>query len=148
MKLLLNYVEQQSAVVDGLETIADILVRYTEIERIYSRKDLSLIGPDLEAAIVKLYSGVLHFQVQAACQFDHNPFLRAIRNIGKFDDWTGLIRKIVALDDTCLKLLGVVNTSSWEKSFAEIIRKLERLQGCLSGDLSGYVDVMVSTRQH
>ena len=121
----MNNFEQHKSVVDGLEVIADLLVCYTAIEKMYADKNLSILGSGLEAAIVQLYSEILHFQAQAATHFSRPPFSRMARNIGKFDDWQGLKKRIIDCHEKTFRLLGLVDTAVQYSSTEDIHRKLD-----------------------
>jgi hypothetical protein len=83
---------------------------------------------DVDEKLVKLYSNILQFQAQAASQFDHNSFIRALRNGAKLDDWQALLDNIDASDYECLKLMGVLGLDSSDRSFSQVQQSFSRVQ--------------------
>ena len=83
---------------------------------------------DVDEKLVKLYSNILQFQAQAASQFDHNSFIRALRNGAKLDDWQALLDNIDASDHECLKLMGVLGLDSSDRSFSQVQQSFSRVQ--------------------
>jgi hypothetical protein len=83
---------------------------------------------DVDEKLVKLYSNILQFQAQAASQFDHNTFIRALRNGAKLEDWQGLLDKIYAAENECMKFLNLVGLNSSDQSFTHLQESLSQLQ--------------------
>ena len=86
---------------------------------------------DVDEKLVKLYSNILQFQAQAASQFDHNSFIRALRNGAKLDDWQALLDNIDASDHECLKLMGVLGLDSSDRSFSRVQHRLDEVYALL-----------------
>lgn len=114
---------------DKLDRIASMVSRYARIEDTYSRNNVSLLNADVEAAIVKLYSKILHFEAVAALHFGNNTAVRAARNVIKLDDWEAIFSKISSLDDSCMKAIGVANYVETEAELDQIYALLERSNG-------------------
>lgn len=55
--------------------------------------------------------------------------MRAARNVPKLDDWEGLFSEISYLDDSCMKVIGVVNYTETEARLDQIYAVLERING-------------------
>ena len=95
-QLLLNPSSQRTAAIDGLETIPFIIRRYKVIERlrrpgaanvsIHQSDDTKELVDDLEKKIIRLYAGILSFQIRLMRQFSRNWAHRYGRDTFKVDD--------------------------------------------------------------
>ncbi|TGO14839.1 hypothetical protein BTUL_0047g00010 [Botrytis tulipae] len=108
-KLVLSDFERNETLLDGLETIADIIARYTEIESLYLKTavtgdlGIQLESRVLESRVVKLYACILKYQAKAACYLSKSTPIRFMRNLPKLDDWSKLLTEVTSEDEKYYK---------------------------------------------
>ena len=123
LPLLSNDSKQRSSAMDGLEYIAKLVRRCTEIERLYLRNDTSRLEEDLRKALTAMYRLVLEYQARAACQFSRNTAHQAIRNIVIADGWDCILTSIKDHETSCEDLLRIIDTED-SRSRADTLEAL------------------------
>jgi hypothetical protein len=106
---MMNDTKQRSAAIERLKCISQLIRRYTEIERIYLKKEELALRNDLEAAIMKLYRQVLKYEARAACQFNRNTAFQIARNIVDADSWESILGNIKTSEVACDELREVID---------------------------------------
>ncbi len=138
LPLLINPSTQQKALVEGLDYISGLVVRFTTIERLYrqqAQEPKSLLDQEnfeelhrsFEAQLTKLYSQILGYQAQVVCQMRRSTFIRNGRDIFKLDDWSTLLENIKKAEAACTGISQVVSSEKLEATLAELSCGLDLL---------------------
>ncbi len=123
LPLLTNDSKQRSSAMDGLEYMAKLVRRSTEIERLYLRNDTFSLEEDLRESLTAMYRLVLEYQARAACQFTRNTAHQAIRNIVIADGWDYILTSIKDHETSCEDLLRIIDTED-SRSRADTLEAL------------------------
>ena len=99
----------------GLEEIAKLIRRFSEVENLYLRRLNHRLAEDLENELLIMYRKVLEFEARAACQFDRNTASQAIRNIVKADGWSDLLNDIKESETRCNILTQIMDAENRHK---------------------------------
>ena len=99
----------------GLEEIAKLIRRFSEVENLYLRRVNHRLAEDLEDELLIMYRKVLEFEARAACQFDRNTASQAIRNIVKADGWSDLLNDIKESETRCNILTQIMDAENRHK---------------------------------
>ena len=67
-----NDLEQYAAVVTGVEEIVTIIVRYTQIEKLYQSRAETALKQDFDQHLVRLYKHIIRYQISATCYYQQN----------------------------------------------------------------------------
>lgn len=138
LPLLLNPEIQKKALLEGLDYISCLVVRFTTIERLYhqqcprpmsllDQEDLEELKCSFEAQLTKLYSQILSYQAQVVCQMRRPTFIRSGRDILKLDDWTASLEDIKKAEAACTGISQVVGWEKLEATLEDVSRRLELL---------------------
>ncbi len=114
-QLLLNDSQQRTIVTNGLESIAKLIRRFSEVENFYLRKTQHRLCEDLEEALSTLYFHILEFEARSVCQFDRNTASQTGRNIIKADGWQDILNAIEKSETTCNILARIIDTETQHK---------------------------------
>ena len=136
LPLLLNPEIQKKALVEGLDYVSSLIVRFTTIEQLYHQQDprpSSLLGKEnleelnrsFEAQLTKLYSQILTYQAQVVCQMCRRTFIRSGRDILKLDDWSTSLEDIKKAEAACTGISQVVGWEKLEATLVDVSRKLD-----------------------
>lgn len=109
LPILTNDSKQRSAAMDGLESIAKLIRRYSEIERLYLDDRKLRLSEDLRTTMTKLFRTILEFEARAACQFSRNTAHQAIRNIVAADGWDEILASVKQYDTECEILIRIID---------------------------------------
>ena len=123
LPLLTNDSKQRSSAMDGLEYIAKLVRRCTEIERLYLSNDTFRLEEDLRKSLTAMYRLVLEYQARAACQFSRNTAHQAIRNIVIADGWDCILTSIKDHETSCEILLRIIDAED-SRSRADTLEAL------------------------
>ena len=102
-------------VINGLGSIADLIRRYSEVEKVFLRKTQHRLCKDLEEALTTLYLHILEFEARSVCQFDRNTASQTGRNIIKADGWQDILNAIDKSETTCNILCRIIDTETQHK---------------------------------
>jgi len=102
-------------VLNGLESIAKLIRRFSEIETFYLRKTQHRLCKDLEEALTTLYFHILEFEARSLCQFNRNTAAQTGRNIVKADGWQDIIDAIDKSEITCNILTRIIDVETQHK---------------------------------
>ena len=138
LPLLLNPELQKKALVEGLDYISSLIVRFTTIERLYHQQgprprslldqdDLEELNCSFEAQLTKLYSQILSYQAQVVCQMRRTTFIRNCRIILKLDDWSTSLEDIKKAEAACTGISQVVGWEKLEATLGDVSRRLDLL---------------------
>ena len=136
LPLLLNPELQKKALVEGLDYISSLVVRFTTIERLYhqqgprprsllDQKNFEELNRSFEAQLTKLYSQILIYQAQVVCQMRRPTFIRSGRDILKLDDWSTSLEDIKKAEAACTGISQVVGWEKLEATLEEVSRTLD-----------------------
>lgn len=114
-QLLLNDSQQRTVVINGLESIAELIRRFSEVENFYLRKTQHRLSNDLEEALTTLYFHILEFEARSICQLDRNTASQTGRNIVKADGWQDILSAIEKSETTCNILSRIIDTEIQHK---------------------------------
>lgn len=140
--LLLSGLDQDKALVDGLDKISSLLCRFTVVERVYRERVASKSGvsdPDslelrhtFEENMVALYAAVIEYLARATQQAKRSTSVRASRDIVKKDDWKELLRVIHTREEKCQAFIMTFNQENYERDAARVTEELLDIQSDLS----------------
>ena len=155
LPLLVNDSKQRSAAIDGLEYIARLIRRCTEIERLYLGAQVFRLSDELRSTLIKLYRMVLEFEARAACQFSRNTAHQTLRNIVTADGWDGLMASIKRFETDCGILLQIIDVEARTirvESVENLIKEQDErvailLEGSRRQDESYQVQVLAELQQ-
>ena len=136
LPFLLNPEMQKKALVEGLDYVSSLIVRFTTIEQLYHQQDprpSSLLDKEnfeelnrsFEAQLTKLYSQILTYQAQVVCQMCRRTFIRSGRDILKLDDWSTSLEDIKKAEAACTGISQVVGWEKLEATLEDVSRKLD-----------------------
>ncbi|KAE8152279.1 hypothetical protein BDV25DRAFT_73657 [Aspergillus avenaceus] len=98
---------------NGLEYIAELLVRCRAVEVIATSEDTSGASPqdtrwhaELRDNIVDIYSKVLKYEMYLVLQYSRNGTHRFLRNAVLADDWKNMRQDLETAEEKCLRTLG------------------------------------------
>ena len=135
LPLLLNPEIQKNALVEGLDYISSLVVRFTTIERLYhkqgprpssllDKEDFEELSRSFEAQLTKLYSRILNYQARVICQMRRHTLIRNGRDIFKLDGWSTLLDDIKKAEAACTEISQVVSSEKLEATLAGLSCKL------------------------
>ena len=138
LPLLINPSTQQKALVEGLDYISNLVVRFTTIERLYrqqgngpksllDQENVEELNRSFEAQLTKLYSQVLSYQAQVVCHLRRHTFIRNGRDIFKVNDWSTLLDDIKKAEAACEGISQIVSSDKLEATLEELNCGLELL---------------------
>lgn len=114
-QLLLNDSQQRTVVINGLESIAKLIRRFSEIEAFYLRKTQHRLCKDLEEALEALYFHVLEFEARCLCHLNRSTASQTSRNIVKADGWQDILDNMDKSEITCNILTRIIDVETQHK---------------------------------
>ena len=100
---MLNSSQQSHAIIEGLNSISDLLRLYRIKEEFYLRDTDKPTHPDLVQAVEELYSNIFEYQARLICHLSRKSSNRALRSIFKLDDWEGILKRVQTSADKCIQ---------------------------------------------
>ena len=136
--MLLNPTSQQKALIEGLDYISSLIVRFTVIERVYRQQEpesstalsssgLNELNTLFETQVTKLYSQVLGYQAQVVCQLRRSTLVRFGRDVFKADDWATQLTEIKQSETACQYTSHVVHAERLDTALKEQERRMREL---------------------
>ena len=115
------------------------MAKYIAIEDVYVQScqldPKSSSNTAFEGSIIKVYSSILRFQVEAALHFHRPTMARTVSNIVQSVDWADLLSKVKQSDAECVALTSMTgmatlgsNLSGIGNSLVEIRQRSEEIQ--------------------
>ena len=89
--------------IEGLNSISDLLHLYRIIEELYLRDANKPAHPDFVQAVVELYSNIFEYQTQLICHLSQSSFKRGIRGTLELDNWGDKLKKVQTSNDSCMQ---------------------------------------------
>ena len=122
--------------IDGLNSICDLLELYHIKEAIYLQHRDSPVHQDCVKAVEKLYTDIFEYQAQLICFLSKSSIKRVIRGTFQLDDWKKLLEKVKESDKQCTEHFKLFsddknhqffsqNLCSWKQSIEIYERMLE-----------------------
>ena len=100
----MNSSQQSHVIIEGLNSISDLLRLYRIIEELYLRDaNNKPAHPDFVQAVVELYSNIFEYQVRLICYLSRNSFKRGIRGTLELDSWGDMLKKVQTSNDRCMQ---------------------------------------------
>lgn len=135
LPLLLHPTIQQKALMEGLDYISSLIVRFTVIERVYRQQEtepsavlstggLTELNTLFERQVTKLYSQILGYQAQVVCQLRRSTIVRFGRDVLKADDWAALLADIKNSEIACQYTSQVVHSERLDTALKEQDRRM------------------------
>ena len=103
--------------VDGLDSICDLLELYDLKESIYLRHRDS---PDYQGcvkAVEKLYTNIFEYQTQLICYLSKSSTKRAVRGTFQLDKWKEMLEKVKESDYQCTEHFKLISVDKEEQFF-------------------------------
>lgn len=119
-QLVVNDSTQRAAAIDGLEYISQLVCRYAQIEHIYLQGEEFELRKNLEAAILKLYTQTLEYEVRAARQFNRKSSHQTMRNVVQADSWDSILDTVKASEEECDKLRTIIDSKGQENRMTQL----------------------------
>jgi len=117
LPLLTNPTMQQKALVEGVDHISTVIVRFAVLDRLYhsrtpspTQKDMIDLAKRFETQTIKLYSQILSYQAHVTCHLARAAPFQVSRDVIKVDDWAVKITEIKASEaasQETFRLLGL-----------------------------------------
>ncbi|KAL9133666.1 MAG: hypothetical protein Q9175_005155 [Cornicularia normoerica] len=117
LPLLLNFSEQVQTMVDGLNSISNILHLYRIREDLYLRVVDRPARPDFVQAVVELYSKIFEYQARLLCFLSRRSLGRGFRGTLKLDDWKCMLEKVQTSDNECIKYCELYDRGEERKRY-------------------------------
>ena len=128
---MVNDSQQRTSALKGLSYIADLIYRFTEVEKLYfgdkSCKDTKALATE----IVKLYRRVLEFQARAVCQFDRSTAHQFARNLVEADGWKQQLEQIKSCETACEKTRVLLQWKQQQQSMELLDNTLKILDSTI-----------------
>ena len=89
--------------IEGLNSISDLLRLYRIIEELYLRDANKPAHPDFVQAVVELYSNIFEYQTRLICHLSQSSFKRGIRGTLELNNWGDMLKKVQTSDKSCMQ---------------------------------------------
>lgn len=89
--------------IEGLNTISDLLRVYRVTEEQYLRDANKIADPGFVQAVVELYSNIFEYQFRLICHLSRSSAKRAFRSTLELDKWGDMLKKVQTSNDSCEK---------------------------------------------
>ena len=104
---------------DGLDSICDLLELYHLKESIYLQHRDSPVHEDCVKAVEKLYTDIFEYQAQLICFLSKSSIKRVIRGTFQLDDWKKLLEKVKESDKQCTEHFKLFNDDKNHRFFSQ-----------------------------
>ena len=128
--------------VDGLNSISDLLRWYRIKETLYLQAVDRPAHPDFVQAVVELYSKIFEYQARLLCFLSQRSPERGFRGTLKLDDWEGMLKKVQTSDNKCAKYCELYDRGEERRRYEE-----ESCYMLKSADIQKRVLKMLETSQ-
>ncbi|KAH8689133.1 hypothetical protein BGW36DRAFT_466680 [Talaromyces proteolyticus] len=115
LQVALNNYETIASMAEGVELVANLIVRYSIYEVLYLNKD-STIGKSLKAAITKVYANILTYLLKAKRYYRQSAMKRFTLSVIETggDTILGLIKNIFDADQCVKDFINVIQVEGTE----------------------------------
>ena len=87
--------------IEGLNSISDLLRLFRIKEIFYLRAADKPACPEFVQAVEELYSNIFEYQARLICHLSQKSPKRSLRGILKLDDWEGMLKRVQTSADKC-----------------------------------------------
>ena len=105
--------------VDGLNSISDLLRWYRIKETLYLQAVDRPAHPDFVQAVVELYSKIFEYQARLLCFLSQRSPERGFRGTLKLDDWEGMLKKVQTSDNKCTRYCELYDRDEERRRYEE-----------------------------
>ena len=105
--------------VDGLNSISDLLRWYRIKETLYLQAVDRPAHPDFVQAVVELYSKIFEYQARLLCFLSQRSPERGFRGTLKLDDWEGMLQKVQTSDNKCTRYCELYDRDEERRRYEE-----------------------------
>ena len=123
--------------VEGLDSICDLLRLYQVNESVYLRHRDSLAHRDCRKAVEKLYTDIFEYQAQLICYLSKGSIKRAVRGTFQLDGWRAMLEKVKESDKQCNRYFELISVDkdhqlshqnlSYGKDLIEIQKRISEI---------------------
>ncbi|PLB46033.1 hypothetical protein P170DRAFT_500838 [Aspergillus steynii IBT 23096] len=128
--LLTTGTTQHLAMLNGFNSINDILIYWNICEDTYLRGDKTNSRSKLLQLLVKLYSLIIQYQAQVVCHLSSSQASRAWQKVGGQQDWEGSFNHIEKVSKQCRECLEPLEQQT-AKNFNLQLGEMQKSQAIL-----------------
>ncbi|GAQ44901.1 hypothetical protein AtubIFM55763_005606 [Aspergillus tubingensis] len=122
--------EQHSHLLQGLESISDLICRLHVMERLYlhssTEQDISLLD-NLRKSIISFYTKILEFQARALCYLHKPRASRFWRDVLNRDGWTNLLQEFERYQKTIGRTTCVIADAESRQRHEELQNEYKKI---------------------
>ena len=134
--------------VEGLDSICDLLRLYQANEPVYLHHRDSLAYRDCVEAVIKLYTDIFEYQAQLICYLSKGPAERGFRGAFQLDDWKAMLKKVEESDKQCNKYFELIRVDKEHQLSRQKLTYGEELVGIQKHIAAVYESSHLRERQH
>lgn len=149
LPLLLNPSAQEKALLEGLASVSDVLVRSTMQENLYFRRweanadkndraDFMPSHKGYRDTLKALYIQVLKYQATSVCYFTRNGGLRILADMVKWHAWEDMLKDVQKQDEAMCRTYDRLSDVKIEEEFEKLDKRHEQMVEIFN---SGFDDV-------
>ncbi|KAI2994347.1 hypothetical protein CBS147346_10545 [Aspergillus niger] len=122
--------EQHSHLLQGLESISELICRLHVMERLYlhsdTKQDIGLLD-DLRKTMISFYSKILEFQARALCYLHRPRAYQFWRDVLNRDGWANLLQEFERYQITLGRTTSVIADAGSMQRYEELQDKYQRI---------------------
>lgn len=134
--------------VEGLDSICDLLRLYQANEPVYLRHRDSLAYRHCVEAVIKLYTDIFEYQAQLICYLSKSPAERGFRGTFQLDDWKAMLKKVEESDKQCNKYFELIRVDKEHQLSRQNLSYGEELIGIQKHISAVYESSQLREQQH
>ena len=89
--------------IEGLNSISDLLRLYRIVEELYLRDVNKPANSDFVRAVVELYFNIFEYQIRLICHLSRSWLKRGIQGTLKLDNWEDMLQKVQTSNNSCMQ---------------------------------------------
>ncbi|KAI0138783.1 hypothetical protein BJ166DRAFT_607717, partial [Pestalotiopsis sp. NC0098] len=125
LPLVMNDTDERGKAISGVEKVAGIVARYTQVEMQYRQKRHDL-NREFEKSLIEVYRKISLFYMKAAYYFSRSTSTRTARNMVKLDDWETVLSDIDESDKNCSRFAHILSFRDILQETHEILARVKR----------------------
>lgn len=134
--------------VEGLDSICDLLRLYQANEPVYLRHRDSLAHRDCVVAVIKLYTNIFEYQAQLICYLSKGLTERGFRGTFQLDEWKAMLKKVEESDKQCNKYFELIRVDEEHQLSRQNLSYGEELIGIQKHISAVYESSQLREQQH
>ena len=134
--------------VEGLNSICDLLRLYQAHESVYLRHRDSPAHRDCVEAVIKLYTDIFEYQAQLICYLSKGPTERGFRGTFQLDDWKTMLKQVEESDKQCIKYFELIRVNKEHQLSLQSLSYGEELVGIQKHISTLYESSQLREQQH